>query len=154
MSFSGGVASCTTDGDSPEKLIESADKAMYVSKKCGRARTTVYSRIWLGNIKAIAVALTVAVIVGVVALGLTLSSSGSFPKFLGSFPTKKITNPFRGGGARDRGKGIVTVRLKSGSVIKGKIIKENQNEIEIGLSLDKGEGSLTIKRANITSIEY
>lgn len=153
MSFSGGIASCATDGDSPQAIVASADKAMYVSKKSGRARATIYGRIWLGRIRAIAMTLVVAVIIGVVALGSTLFKNGSFPKSFGSFPPKKLTNPFQGG-AISSGKGVATVRLKSGSVIKGKITKENQNEIEISLSLDKGEGSLTIKKSNIKSIDY
>lgn len=154
MSFSGGVASCATDGDSPQQLIASADKAMYVSKKRGRARATVYSRIWLDRIKVVAMILMVMVVIGALALGSALFKSGSFPKSLGSFPSIKFTNPLKGGGTPASGKGAVTVRLKSGSVIKGRIIKENQNEIEISLSLDKGEGSLTIKKSNIKSIDY
>jgi len=153
MSFSGGVASCATDGDSPEKLIASADKAMYISKKRGRARATAYSRIWLDRIRTIAVMLVVAAVIGVIALGSSLFINGSFPKSFGSFPPIKFANPLKGGAVLSDGKDVVTVRLRSGSIIKGKILKENQNEIEISLSLDKGEGSLTIKKANIKSIE-
>jgi diguanylate cyclase (GGDEF)-like protein len=153
MSFSGGVVSCATDGDSPEKLIANADKAMYVSKKRGRARATVYSRIWLDRIRTIVTAFVVAAIIGVVALGSALFKSGSLPKFSGSLQPKTFTGPFKSGGAFSSGKGVVTVRLKSGSVIKGRIVKENDNEIEVSLSLDKGEGSLTIKKSNIKNIE-
>lgn len=154
MSFSGGIASCATDGDSPQNIVASADKAMYVSKKRGRARTTIYNRIWADRIMAIATMLMVIVIIGGAALGSVLFKSGSFPKSLDSLRSIKFTNPLQSSGALRSGKGIVTVRLKSGSVIKGKIIKENQSEIEVSLSLDKGEGSLTIKRANIKSIDY
>jgi diguanylate cyclase (GGDEF)-like protein len=154
MSFSGGVASCATDGDSPEKLIANADKAMYVSKKRGRARATIYSRIWLDRIRTVAMIIAIAVTIGVVAFGSVLFKSGSFSKFLGSFDPKKFSTPFQSGGAPGSGKGVATVHLKSGSVIKGRIIKENQSEIEVSLSLDKGEGSLTIKRSNIKSVDY
>lgn len=160
MSFSGGVASCLTDGDSPQGIVASADKAMYVSKKRGRARATIYSKILADRIRTIATVVMVTVIIGGAALGSVLLKSDSFPKsfgaipkFFGSFPSIKFTNPLKGGVVSD-GKNVATVRLKSGSVIKGKIIKENQNEIEVSLSLDKGEGSLTIKRANIKSIDY
>jgi diguanylate cyclase (GGDEF)-like protein len=153
MSFSGGIASCATDGDSPQDIVASADKAMYVSKKRGRARATIYSRIWADRIKTIVTMIMVAVIIGGVALGSVLFKSGTFPKSLGSFRSIKFINPLQSGGALSNGKGIVAVHLKSGSVIKGRIIKENQNEIEVSLSLDKGEGSLTIKRSNIKSID-
>ncbi len=153
MSFSGGIASCATDGDSPEKLIASADKAMYISKKRGRARTTVYSRIWLDRIRAMVAILVIAAAIGAIALGSIFFMNGSLAKSLGSFPSIKFTNPFKGSGPLVNGNSVVTVRLKSGSIIKGNIIKENEREVEISLSLDKGEGSLTIKKSNIKSID-
>lgn len=160
MSFSGGVASCVTDGDSPQEIVASADKAMYVSKKHGRARATIYSKILADRLRAIATIFMVVVIIGGVALASALFKSGSFPKSFDSFRSIKLTNPFQlkglgaGLGTLNSGKDVATVRLKSGSIIKGKIIKENQTEIEVSLSLDKGEGSLTIKRSNIKSIDY
>lgn len=153
MSFSGGIATCATDGDSSEKIVASADKAMYVSKKRGRARTTIYSKIWLGRIKAMAILLAVTVIVGAIALGSTLFSKGSFSKSVKSIQSIKFSNPLKGGGMVSSTQGVVTVRLKSGSIIKGRIIKETAEHMEISLSLDKGEGSLTIKKSNIKSIE-
>lgn len=153
MSFSGGIASCATDGDSPQVIVASADKAMYISKKRGRARATIYSRIWLGRIRAMAIGVVIVLAIGVAGLSSSLFIKGSFPKSIGSFKSIKLTNPLQKSGVFSSSKGVVTVHLKSGSVIKGKIIKENQNEIEVSLSLDKGEGSLTIKKSNIKIIE-
>lgn len=152
MSFSGGIASCATDGDSPQAIVASADKAMYISKKHGRAKTTVYSWILKDRIRAVATALGVAVAIGLAAFVSFSFRNGYFQRSLDSSPAEKISGPFRGG-AFTGGKSLATVRLKSGSVIKGRIIKEDQDEIEIGLALDRGEGSLTIKRTSIKSIE-
>jgi diguanylate cyclase (GGDEF)-like protein len=168
MSFSGGIASCATDGDSPDKIIASADKAMYVSKKRGRGRTTVYSRIWLDRIRAMATALVILLVIAAIAAFSVLLSKGSLQKSLESFKSLKsfksfksfkslssikFSNPFKAVGASIKASGTVKINLKSGSVINGRIVKESPNEIEVSLALDKGEGSLTIKKSNIKSIE-
>jgi diguanylate cyclase (GGDEF)-like protein len=153
MSFSGGVVSCATGGDSPDSLVASADKAMYVSKKHGRARTTAYSRIWSDRLRVLGMALIVLLAIGAVASLSAFFSKGPFSKSSRSFPPIKFSNPFRAAGAAINAQKAVTIRLKSGYVIRGRVVKEGPNDIEVSLSLDKGEGSLTIKKSNIKSIE-
>lgn len=46
LSFSAGISSYPEDADSIESLLENADKAMYLSKKRGRNRVTIYSKMW------------------------------------------------------------------------------------------------------------
>ena len=151
MSFSGGVAACATDGDTPEKLIASADKAMYISKKRGRARTTLYNRIWLDRIEMAGLVAIVLLAIAAAASFSHLSSKGYISRPIFSM---KLTKP----SSRTIAPAVpasraVKLRLKTGSVIKGQIIKENEREIELLLSLDKGEGSVTVKKALIRSIE-
>jgi len=46
LSFSGGIATYPRDGRTLKDLLESADKAMYISKKFGRGRVTRFDSIW------------------------------------------------------------------------------------------------------------
>lgn len=148
MSFSGGVASCATGGDSPDALIASADKAMYVSKKYGRARTTVYSRMWSPRLKML-----LTVLIALLAIAAFGSVSALLSKAPLTLPSIKLSNPLKAAARAVNGRGSVKIRLKSGYVIKGKVVKEGPNDIEVKLSLEKGEGSLTVKKSNIQSIE-
>lgn len=52
MSFSAGIASYPADGQAVEQLLERADKALYSSKRSGRAHVTQYHKIWLKKLKA------------------------------------------------------------------------------------------------------
>lgn len=151
MSFSGGIATCATDGDSPDKLVACADKAMYFSKRRGRARTTIYSRMWIERARSIGVLLASAI---AMILGVLLLSVFFDPGMLKSLPPIKLPDTLKAPILPISGSSkMAIIRLKSGSVIKGRIIKERPDEIEISLTLKKGEGSVTIKRSRILTIE-
>lgn len=60
LSFSGGIASYPGDGDTVEEVMEAADKAMYYSKKKGRARVTLYARLWPERKRKLALVLVLA----------------------------------------------------------------------------------------------
>ena len=45
LAFSCGISTCPLDATRASDLLKKADEAMYYSKKCGRNRTTVASRI-------------------------------------------------------------------------------------------------------------
>lgn len=60
LSFSGGIASYPGDGDTVEEITEAADKAMYYSKKKGRARITIYAKLWPERRRKLALVLVLA----------------------------------------------------------------------------------------------
>lgn len=150
MSFSGGIASGATDGNTPEKLVESADKAMYVSKKRGRARTTVYGKIIEERIKVIVLAAVIVLsVIAVASLSSFMKTGG---RLLSSLPfglSKPAGRPVPKAPATAR---PVSIRLKSGSVIRGRIVKETPHDVEVSLALEKGQGTITLRRVNIKSI--
>jgi len=151
MSFSGGVASCATDGNAPDALIASADKAMYVSKKRGRARTTVYSKIMHRRLEAIGITFVIFLAIIVAAsLSSSYKKNGMPATFLPFGNTQPAQRQVPSAPATAK---PVTIRLKSGSVIKGRIVKETPHEVEVSLSLDMGQGTVTLRRSNIKSIE-
>ena len=148
MSFSGGIVSGAVDGDNLDQLFARADKAMYVSKKMGRARTTVYNKIglvYLGRfLKWLGIALGIILITGAIILALR----NPMPSFTFNIKQTSSSNtPQAQMGRR------AVVRLTSGASVKGKIIKENDREVEVSLALEMGEGSITIKKSMIKSID-
>lgn len=157
MTFSAGIVSCITDGDNMDQLFAHADKAMYVSKKLGRDRTTIYRNILLAQATyysklfgiAAAVVLAVMMVVGLV--------KGFSPKSF--FKSMARAKPAVSRNARSAAKAVATssklstVYLKSGASFKGTILKENEKEIELKLVLDKGEGLVTLKKAIIKKID-
>lgn len=148
VTFSGGIAS-SHDGRTPDDIIACADKAMYVSKKHGRARSTVYEKIWAARMvhlverSALTVVLLIVCILlayHVVQIYLPRLIPGNGHVLEGSLQAKK--------GAA----GMATIYLKSGKALKGVIVKESSDFVEILLALGKGSGTVTVKRSLIQTI--
>ncbi|GEM_PF-655787 len=56
MSFSGGIASYPADGWTAEELLEKADKALYTSKKDGRGKITLHTKLRQRKVQTLAIA--------------------------------------------------------------------------------------------------
>ncbi|MCM8761594.1 MAG: GGDEF domain-containing protein, partial [Candidatus Omnitrophica bacterium] len=154
MSFSGGIVSCATDGDNVDELLANADKAMYVSKKLGRSRATIYRKIWLAYVSkvlsVVGILLLAAVIIGVATIAVKSYKDVSF-KFDVKMFGRRSEKPVKAVTVEKQK--IATVRMKSGAVLKGAITKETPTDIELRLVMDKGEGFITIKKSLIKKIE-
>lgn len=155
MSFSGGIASALTDGATIDELLANADKAMYVSKKLGRGRATIYRKIWLryalkvAGIAAIALALVAVVAVAVIATKLYTSKDFKFDP---SMFKLRFSRPSKSAMPQVQIQKLSKIYLKSGAVLKGTVVKENDTEVVLRLALDKGEGIVTLKRSSIKKI--
>ena len=147
MSFSGGICS-SQDGKTPEDILACADKAMYVSKKHGRARSTIYTRIGLEN--------AAHILMGVarVAIFLVVFVALAFYAFRLYFPKHSFFKVLQKHGMFiDKARvGTVLIRMKSGQTLKGVVVKERKDTIDLLLQLEQGEGYVTLKRSGIKEI--
>lgn len=148
ITFSGGIAS-SRDGKTPEEVLACADKAMYVSKKHGRARATVYSRI-----AATKLAHTFSRLGTIVAL-LAILAFLSWRALELYFPDLYANQLYflkRHMGAVQKKDETVILQLKSGRSFKGVVARERPDEIDFQLSIEKGSGSITIKKSDIKDV--
>lgn len=159
MSFSGGIVA-NTDGESPDVLFANADKAMYASKKLGRARATIFKQIWLQYflkiLRVIALFIALAAACAIVLLSMKGYSLRpiKFKLQMPSVISAKGSRAARAGkGAAGLQQKLTTVWLKSGAAIKGTFVKETATDIELKLVLDKGEGFVILKKSIIKKIE-
>jgi diguanylate cyclase (GGDEF)-like protein len=146
MSFSGGVAAYPQDGQTAEDVLDKADKAVYSSKRSGRGHTTQYSKRWLNVLKIFGP----VVLLILVAAGFFLLNKYYYKGQLGAF--RKI-NAVQISIPRFEAKGLDTVYLKSGGYLKGTIISETADELELRLKLDRGQGMMMLKKSDIKHIE-
>jgi diguanylate cyclase (GGDEF)-like protein len=157
MTFSGGIVSCVTDGDNMDHLFAHADKAMYISKKLGRDRAIIYSKIFLARAMYYSKLAGIAAVVVLAVMMMTGLVKGFSPKSF--FRSLARAKPSISRKAKAAAKAVTTapklstVYLKSGASFKGTILKENEKEVELNLVLDKGEGLVTLKKANIKKID-
>ncbi len=152
MSFSGGIASYPKDSANVDDLLERADQAMYFSKRGGHGRSTQYSKIGLKRLQFF---LSVALIV--LAGIIFVLYSGSLGKASRLLPPKlRIKAPIVAPAVSAmplRERNLDRIYLRSGGVLKGKIIREDEETLEIKLKLDRGEGMMEVRRSEISNIE-
>ena len=153
LSFSGGIASYPNDGHETETIIQKADKAMYFSKTHGRGRNTLYGQILWKTIKRILFILTVLLSAGGILFYFKHSSYKDYivkrlKKEIGKAGIALAPPP-----AKINFEGIDFVYLKSGRILKGIIIRDDKDEIELNLNLETGKGTTTIKKSDIERIK-
>lgn len=160
MSFSGGIATYPDDAKSVEELLQKADKALYCSKKNGRARTTLYSRITVERTKYY---LMIAAILAALALVLYFNR-GKFSGLLSRLRMTQVTfhsaNPSQPGSAAPTTVPLLSpqsplldeIYLRSGDRIVGRIVLETPAEIRINMKLDQGEATVSIQRSEIVKM--
>ena len=157
MSFSGGIATYPDDAKSVEELLQKADKALYCSKRSGRARTIRYNQIFLDRSRYFLTLFGVAalfviggffyredlsnLVAQIRSARLTVGSAQNHTSY--SVPASLTGSK----GALDE------VYLKSGDILVGRILVETAEEIRINLKLDQGEATLAVKKADILKIK-
>lgn len=155
-SFSGGVACYPDDAKTVEDLLHKADQALYISKRHGRARATRFSQIYPDRVKHFFLLLgTAAAVVGA-GIAYRAELSG-FWRHLRSArimvgPKENPKTYFVPSGVGTKEDLLDEVILKSGDVLKGRILTETAAEIKINLKLDRGEATLAVPRSDIASI--
>ncbi|HTY44774.1 MAG TPA: GGDEF domain-containing protein [Patescibacteria group bacterium] len=146
MSFSGGVASYPQDGQTAEEILDRADKAVYSSKRSGRGHTTQYSKRWLNTLKVFGP----VVLIVLIAAGLFLLNKYYYKGQLGAL---RRINAVQISIPRFEAKSLDTVYLKSGGYLKGTITNETADELELRLKLDRGQGTMVLKKSDIKYVE-
>ncbi len=176
LSFSGGIASFPTDAKTLDELFEKADKAMYASKKRGHGKTTQFSKIWQSQIIQFAGIVGIFVIIFAVSVVImfrqTFISNLRYAKvnfkqlistsFWKKFDPRNILSGKRGQELRRKTsipifrvpeEKLDTIYLKTGGILRGVIVREDFDEVELKVMLDEGEGTVVIKDFEVDRIE-
>lgn len=153
LNFSGGIASYPGDGHESESIIDKADKAMYFSKMHGRGRVTLYKHIlW----KSIRRALLMVLVSLFIAGGLLYFQKSSYKDDLVSWikgRTGRISTKLLTTTSKMATEDLDRVYLKSGRTLVGNILREDDKEVEISLTMETGSGTVTVEKPKILSIK-
>ena len=153
MHFSGGIAAYPNDGTDTDDLLQKSDKAMYYSKTHGRGKTTHYEGMWLKTLKRSIFLL----VIGVLVIGVVYYKLYSERVRVGEAVArvKRGINATLAPEQSAAGKApkLDRIYLKSGRVFSGRIIRETEYSVELGLELKQGEGSIVLKKSDIKKIE-
>ncbi len=145
ITISCGLATYPEDARGAEDLLKVADKALYFSKRYGRNTTTQASRIGIQKFKIISVVfLEVFFIAGLVFFLNFYFFRDHLQKVLTRLPIRKFLPMGL--------KADTTIVLKSGDVILGRIVAEDQDKLVIGVSLGRGSCTMNIEKSLIQSI--
>jgi diguanylate cyclase (GGDEF)-like protein len=146
ITVSCGLATYPDDAQRAEKLLQKADEALYFSKKFGRNTTTRAGRISFQKFKIFFV------------IFLEVLFFATFVFFLSTYVIKYplkhtlhrlfIKRFLPVGYEAD-----TTIILKSGDVIKGHIITEDEHKLIVSIFLGQGSCTMNIERSLIYSIE-
>lgn len=145
ITLSCGLATYPDDAQGAEDLLQVADKALYFSKRYGRNTTTRAGKMGLQKFKIISVVFLEVFFIAALAFFInTYLFKGFLPRALGRLPIRSLL-PL---GV----KADTTIILKTGDVISGRIISENQDEILVEVSLEQGRCTMNIEKALIQNI--
>ena len=160
ISFSGGIASCPGDANTAQEALECADKAMYFSKKNGKGRVTQYKEIHFEKIKRrISAFFIVVVMIAVIAGGVfALIKIFGTPNFINTLEntnkikTTEVKKPSRSESNDLAVPKMHVIHLNSGGIVKGFIVSDG-DPMEVRLFLGKGEGSIFLKKSEVSKID-
>jgi diguanylate cyclase (GGDEF)-like protein len=145
ITISCGLATYPDDAKGAEDLLKVADKALYFSKRYGRNTTTVAGKMGVQRLKMVsAVLLEIFFIAALVFFVNTYLFKGFLPKMLSRLPVKRL---LPAGVKAD-----TTIILKSGDVILGCIVSEEQDKLIVEVALEQGSCTMDIEKALIQSI--
>jgi len=153
LAFSGGIASYPSDGNDIEEILQKADKAMYFSKTRGGRKATLYSHISQKIAeRGLFIFISVLVVTGALFYGYKSFHSSHVMGLL-KVEMKKVVATLTGLSSNTDSKGLDFVYLKSGRILEGVIVRDDEDEIELNLNLEKGKGLIIVKKAEIKKIK-
>lgn len=145
ITISCGLATYPDDGKGAEDLVKAADRALYFSKRFGRNTTTRAGKIGIQKFKIITVVfLEVFFIAALVFFVNMYLLKGFLPRALSRLPVRRL---LPAGVLAD-----TTIILKSGDVILGRIVAQDQDKLVVEVSLEQGRCTMDIERTLIQSI--
>lgn len=145
ITISCGLATYPDDAQGAEGLIREADKALYFSKKYGRNTTTQVNKMAFKKFKMVSVLFSeILVIIAVVLFVNTFVFKGILQRLLKRLP---INITFSLGNSAQ-----TKITLKSGEVLYGQIIREDENELILNVMLGQGSAVMSIEKELIAEI--
>ena len=147
ITISCGLATYPDEARGAEDLLKVADKALYFSKRYGRNTTTQVGKIGAQKFKIISVVFLEVFFIAVLIFFINAYLlKGFFPKILNRLSVGKLLPV--------RVKADTTIVLKSGDVILGRIIAEDQDKLVVSVSLGQGSCTMNIEKNLIQSITH
>lgn len=147
ITISCGLATYPDDAQGAEELLKEADRALYFSKRYGRNTTTQVSKIGIQQFKIISVVfLEVFLIAAIAFLLKTYIIKDYLQNILRRLPIRKMLPVGI--------KADTTIILKSGDVILGKIVSEDEDKLVVQVSLGQGACTMNIEKGLIQSITH
>lgn len=146
VTISCGIATFPHGGDTKEKLIGRADKAMYFSKRYGGNLTTEANRMLYIRFRNIA-----AGIVGIFAILFLVFALNRYiyKEFL-----QNIVSQVKSIKVTAEPKYLDTIISKKGNVFKGHIVEETDDVVVISFEMKEGDATLALGRDEISKIKY
>ena len=147
IAISSGIAGFPEDEKSVSELLKKADEAMYFSKKTGRNRTSIYSRLPFLRFQRLAAFWAfVLVLVGILSIAYHLTYQSILRPTFGQIRHMKIvTKP----------ENLDTIILQSGMTFEGRILSESSGSVLMQIYFENGgEGQTTFRRNEIAQIKY
>ncbi|MDP3730359.1 MAG: GGDEF domain-containing protein [Candidatus Omnitrophota bacterium] len=152
LSFSAGIASYPSDGNEIEAILQKADRAMYFSKTHGRGKVTLYSHMLRRTVEKILLIFMSILIVATAVFYFNNSSYKDYAVYWLKNGMGKASAALAPASIRVDSRGLDIVYLKSGRILKGIIVRDDEDNVELNLSFETGRGSITIKRSDIEKI--
>ena len=147
ITISCGLSTYPDDAQGAEELLKEADQALYFSKRYGRNTTTRAGKIGLQKFKIISTVFLEVFFILAILFSLNIYVFNSrFQRILNRLPIRKLL-PL---GIRSD----TTIVLKSGDVIFGRIISEDQDKLVVSVSLGQGSCTMNIEKNLIESIKH
>ena len=145
ITISCGLATYPDDGKGAEDLLKVADKALYFSKRFGRNTTTRAGKVGLQKFRIISVVFLELIFIVMLAFSIKTYVFRNFlPKLLTKLPVRRLLSLGIKAGT--------TVILKSGDIISGRIVAEDEDKLVIEVSLGQGSCTVDIEKCLIQSV--
>lgn len=147
ITISCGLATYPDDAKKVEDLLKAADKALYFSKRFGRNTTTRVDRIAAQKFRMVSLVVLEVCFIGALVFFInTYLFKGVIQRAVSRLPIRTL---FPTGVAAE-----TTIVLKSGDVILGRIVAEDEAKLVVEVSLGQGSCTMNIERSLIQSIAY
>ncbi len=177
VTFSGGVAGYPTDANTIEDVVEKADRALYYSKNHGRSRIIRYSDLAQKELFQLAVVIAVLLVVGSAFYfyrdGLSSRMGKMYSSISGWLSNQKqaglviskptpsealpvaaaaVTKPAPTPKTAEPSPPLSEIHLDSGRIVTGVVKHQDDEVVELEVSLKQGKGILQLKKSQIIRI--
>ncbi|UCD54600.1 MAG: diguanylate cyclase [Candidatus Omnitrophota bacterium] len=146
ITFSCGIATFPSDGQTVVELLKKADEAMYFSKRHGRDLITI-----AGKMKYITFRNIFLLFLSICTIFIALSTLYIFPF---REPIQRIIRDIKDIRITAEQTGLDIIILKNGDVLKGEILEETDQKLVLKMHLMGGVGSLILEKSEIDEIKY